>query len=246
MGEAMPNLPWTHRTVVQLSILATCHGAQIVNTHHFEASSVMEATFLNDELVQNEVNDLVNHWLTTAKNPYLNGHGAEFVVNRVVGQCVERPGNFRHRLTPIETTPTGQTNGDGTLGAIEVTTTSAIIRWRTPIAGKSHRGRTYYGPLAANQVSDGRLSSSGTTNITLYTTALMGLWGPTGTQSSDFRLTVYSRPYNSGEYQYTTRRTGSLTVVTPPDYAGNSTNITSYSIDPTLRVQRRRELGVGS
>ena len=67
-----------------------------------------------------------------------------------------------------------------------------------------------------------------------------------GASAGKWNLTIYSRPYNQGEYQYTVRDSTGLRVVSPPDYAGNSTFVTVGAVDNIGRVQRRREIGVGS
>ena len=61
-----------------------------------------------------------------------------------------------------------------------------------------------------------------------------------------FRLTIYSRPYNHLEYGYATGHNPSRTWYYPPDYDGDSTNVIAGTVDPTIRTQRRRQLGVGS
>jgi hypothetical protein len=242
----MPNLPWTHNTLASVTLSGTAQGVAVVNVFHMEASGTLEAGFSDDAAVQTALSAALAIFNTATKAPWVNAHPGEYTYVKAAMQCLERPGNFRHRLTPVELNQTAPNTGDGTKGVSETPTTAAVVKWVTPIAGKSHRGRTYFGPIGANQSLDGRLTTLGTTDMTNWVNAFMGLWGPTGTGAANWRWTIYSRPYNEGEYQYATRKTGTLTVVTPPDYAGNSTNITGTSVDNILRVQRRREIGVGS
>jgi hypothetical protein len=241
----MPNLPWQYNTVFSLTVVATALGSAVVNVWNFEASEALESSIINDEVAVAESGELVDDWIATQKTPWLAAHQSEYVINLVTCQVVERPGNFRHRLTPSER-PLGSANAGTVSGTVEEAFASAVIRWRTPQAGKSHRGRTYLGPLPVTWMTDGRLATAAITNITAFGTSMNNTYGGGGLPTRPYRLTVYSRPYNNGEYQYATRKTGSLTVVTPPDYAGNSTNVTTFSLDPIIRVQRRRELGVGA
>jgi hypothetical protein len=241
----VPNLPWPYNTVFSLTTVATALGSAVVNVWNFEASEALESSLVNDEVAQGESGDLVDEWLATMKAPWLATHPNDYVINLVTCQVVERPGNFRHRLTPSER-PLGSANSGTVSGIVEEAFAAAVVRWRTPQAGKSHRGRTYIGPIVQPWMTDGRLAAAGITAVTAFGTAMNNAYGGGGLPTRPYRLTVYSRPYNNGEYQYATRKTGSLTVVTPPDYAGNSTNVTTFSVDPILRVQRRRELGVGA
>jgi hypothetical protein len=241
----VPNLPWTHRTLFQMTLIATCDLAQIVNTHHFEASQVEETSFSTDQLAIDSGGALADDWVTNMKTSWLATHTSDYVLQVVKVQVVERPANFRHKLTPIER-PLSTANV-GTVGLpSDAGQVAAVVKWRTPQAGKSHRGRTYVGPLSSAAMSNGLLSGTVITNLNAWHAAMLARYSPTGTMGTRWNLTVYSRPYNSGEYQYATRKTGTLTVVTPPDYAGNSTNITAAALDTVLRTQRRREFGVGA
>jgi hypothetical protein len=241
----MPNLPWTHNTVCSLTLIGVASTSQIVNVFHFEASGVKEATFIDDNERVDWANDLADDFVTNMKAPWLTVHSSDYTLQMVRTQVLEVEGAFRHKLTAIERAQT--TLNVGTAGAAaDDPILCFVTKWRTPIAGKSHRGRSYIGPLTPTWVSAGRLSTPGNTAATNFVASFIGRYAVTGSQAASQIATVYSRPYNSGEYQYATRKTGTLTVVTPPDYAGNSTNITAGTVDTILRVQRRREIGVGS
>lgn len=241
----MPNLPWTHRTINEMTIIGTALGSQIVNTHHFEASAVEEGTYTSDAVALAGSTTLADFWISNLKSVWLTCHPADYVITMVKCQVVERPGTFRHRLTPIERPQTGAGTGTGG-GTAEELVASANIKWRTHIAGKRFRSRNYIGPVPTGWMSDGRLILAAVTAYTAYITPVLTNWGSATVPAVTQALTVYSRPYNMGEYQYATRKTGSLTVETPPDYAGNSTNVTTGTVDPVIRSQRRRQLGVGA
>lgn len=241
----MPNLPWPKRTLFQLSLTGIMLGQQVVNVHTFEASSITEALLLNDGLAQTESGKIADDWLTNCKTAYLATKPADYLLDRVACQVLERPGTFRHKLTPTERVNISPRVGTAT-GTCEDLQACAVIRWRTPNAGKSHRGRSYVGPIVREWVLDGRLAGLGITAITAYADAMKNRYTGAGSAADDWPMTIYSRPYNAGEYQYATRKTGSLTVVTPPDYAGDSTFVTDYALDTIIRVQRRRQIGVGA
>jgi hypothetical protein len=241
----MPNLPWPHRTIFQITILGRCEGQSIVNTLHFEATAVQEALYLDDALAQADAGALVDDWLANMMTPWRAVHGNSYTVAQVNCQVLERPGTFRHKLTTVER-PLSSANA-GTINEAlgRNLTASVVTRWRTPVAGKSHRGRMYIGPIPADLVSSGTMSGSTFTTYKAFGDAQVARYVGTASPASKWQQTIYSRPYNEGEYQYATRNGGPLHVVTPPDYAGNSTNVTTAVTDNIFRVQRRREIGVG-
>jgi hypothetical protein len=243
----MPDLPWPARTLFEMSLIGVCDGQQIVNIHHFEATTLLQTAIPGDQDKVDAAGVLADHWLTNAKTAYLNVHATDYQLLLVKCQPIEATGVFRHKLTAAER-PLSTANVGTVAGGSDALQSAAVVRWRTPQAGKTHRGRTYIGPLTASWIASGQLSAGGTTPINSWKDLMITLYGAGAIPGSNLnqRLTIYSKPYNSGEYQYATRKTGSLTVVTPPDYAGNSTNVTVGNLDPIVRTQRRREVGVGS
>lgn len=236
---------WPKRTIFQLGLYGRCQAQAIVNIHHFEASATEEATFVVDDVAQASGQALVDDWVANLKTAWLACHTQDYTLERVTGQVIERPGQINHKLAAHESILAAANVGTINADADDMTT-CVVVRWRTPNAGKSHRGRTYIGPLSEGSSVAGHTYNFIPGAFGDYATAMLARYKVlSGTSADRWIMTVYSRPYSTGEYQYATRKTGTLTVVTPPDYAGNSTNITAAFTDTTLRVQRRRELGVG-
>jgi hypothetical protein len=242
----MANLPWTHRTLYQLTVAGLVFGQQVVNTFHFEAEATYDLANITDAAKQADSQLLALDWIANGKVPYLAQLPSDYAMQMITCQVLEVNGQWRHRLTPMETAQTTSPGTDATHGAVENLTGAGVIRWRTPIAGKAHRGRSYIGPLGQNAILDGRLASSCVTKLTAFKDAMVNRWTGAGASAGKWNLTIYSRPYNQGEYQYTVRDSTGLRVVSPPDYAGNSTFVTVGAVDNIGRVQRRREIGVGS
>jgi hypothetical protein len=241
----MPDLPWAHKSMFQMTLLGSALGSLIVNVINYEASTVEEATFVNDGVAQTSGSALASDWQTNMLSTWLACHPTEYKLNTIKVQVVERPGLFRHKLTPTEITLT--TGNSGSAGATtESLTNSAVVKWRTPQAGKSTRGRVYIGPIGEGWIADGRLNSTGLTPLNAWAAAQLTRYTGAGASAVRWHMAIYSRPYNMGEYQYASRKTGTLAVVTPPDYAGNSTFVTAQAVDGIVRVQRRREVGVGA
>jgi hypothetical protein len=246
---------WAHRTIVQMSLLGHCPGGAVNNVLHFEAEGAAEATYLTDALAQADALALANQWNTGLKASWLAMHPSPYVLDTIRVQVLERPSAINHRLVAQDVTAgqagTGGDQADGSgstvASVVDDYSTSVVIKWAAAIAGRSHRGRTYVGPLASVWKSAGRIVTGfGTGKITPFITAMLAAYTGTGAVTNHFNLVAYSRPYNTGQYEYTKRVGGALQVITPPDYDGNSTFIASGSYDPILREQRRREIGVGS
>jgi hypothetical protein len=248
----MVHAAWAQRTIAQLSLLGSAEGQQIVNVYHFQATVAGEALMISDSVAQTMATTLATDWLTACKVQWLQNHPAGYSLNQVTAQVLERPGNVDHRLVATITTtglPSPGTMPNST--PIDDLTTCAVIRWRTPIAGRSHRGRTYIGPVTDAWSSQGRIATPGGESYTFpqrlaqHIADMLAFAGPAGSDTA-WNHTIYSRPYNNPHGDYVKRVGGVLTVVSKPDYAGNATNVTSGAYDDILRTQRRRELGVGS
>ena len=242
----MPHGNWGHRTICQLSIIGSAFGQQFVNVHHFEASSAMEGDIGSDQDAQAEGAQLATGWITAQKAAYLGCVSTDYGMVMVRAQILERPGQREHRLTPSEIPSSGAGTGGQALGPSEDTSVCGVVRWRTPQAGKSFRGRNYFGPIAAAWRTNGLLATAGVTALTAYKDAMISGYGATTPPGVGWVMTVYSRPYDQGEYGYVVGSGAQREMHFPPDYNGNSTNVTLGAIDPVLRSQRRRQIGVGA
>lgn len=238
---------WTKNTIFKLGLIGRCQGQAIISNHYFEATGAKEALLIDDTVAQAAGDTLAADWRTNLRAAWLACHTNDYFLDRIDAQVVERPGNFEHRL--LATSDTTGAPAVGTIAApADDLATSAVIRWRSTLAGKHHRGRTYVGPLydvgvAAGMVSDAPLIASlnayGAAMIARYTGAGAGV-------IAGYNLTVYSRPYSAPDGAYTKRVGGVLTVVNnTTDYDGDSTFISTYALDLVAREQRRREVGVG-
>jgi hypothetical protein len=242
----MPNLVWGHRTIYQLTIIGAVYGQQIINTHHFEAAQTQEAGLTNDTLAQQLQQTLITAWVTSHKAKYLALFTGDYGMQMVKCQVLERPNQWRHRLLPTETISTGPGTETAQLPP-EDSTVAAVLRWRTPQASRSTRGRNYFGPWPNSWRANGMVVAAGATKIETYRDSLLTMWGAQLTPApADFMLIIYSRPYNHGEYSYVQGKNPNRQVHYPEDYAGNSTGVISGAVDPVLRSMRSRQVGVGA
>lgn len=241
----MPNPVWQKNTLAEVSIIGVALGQQIINVFTFEMSGALELLQTGDLTRQAACQSLTDDWITNLKTTWLATHTPDYRIDMVRGQVMEVKNYFRRRLSPTERAQTTSNVGTAT-GTAEELGASAVVKWRSTVAGKSHRGRTYLGPLSGSWVADGRLTTPATTAITTWAQAMKSRYHVGGTPVDLWLQTVYSRPYNQGEYGYPQGRNPNRIWYYPPEYAGDSTNCTDFGIDPIVRMQRRRQIGVGA
>jgi hypothetical protein len=241
----MPNIPWQQPTVAQLTLIGVADTSQIVNTHFFLCTGVQEAILTSDAAAITWSNTVATAWVTSAKSAWMNCHGSDYTLQLVKAQVIERPGNWRHKLTPVELVQTTGNVG-GVSGGAAANQVSAVVKWRTTSASKHTRGRSYIGPTPSSHTADGTIPTGGRPVYEAYITAMIGQFGAAGANNANYTMCIYSRPYNQGEYGYPQGRNPTRTWFYPPDYAGLATPVTAGVLDTILRTQRRRELGVGS
>lgn len=241
-----PVQPWTHNTIWEFSIRASYEGQDMINVHAFEAIGAREAVLLTDDDAINWGQNIINTWQAQLQAEWLAAHAAGYVVYALRCQVVQRPGKVQHRLVPLITdvnlpgTPVGHPNN----GPVQPTL-AGVIKWASNIAGRSHRGRTYVGGLDATYLDSNSLTPVGETQLSAYGTKILVLMGAgVALPQADVNFTVYSRPYSYSAWTY--RSGGKLLVREAGPYDGNSTHISGAAVDDIVRVQRRREIGVGS
>lgn len=242
--------PWTHNTICELVLIGSVAGQQVINVHAFEAAAAEEATFTSDTLADNSAQTLRDDWITNLITTYKAVHGTLYSLVTVGSQIVERPSNVSHRLGRQDRTnsPLPAAGTATTAAGMLPQEVSAVIRWHSLVASRSARGRTYIGGIAADSrdlTNIGQWTSGYQTALAAYATALQARYTPGGAHDS-WNLTVYSRPYTSPAGDYVKRVGGALTIVSKGDYAGNSNFVTGFAVDPIVRSQRRRQVGVGA
>jgi hypothetical protein len=241
----MPHASWGDRTVAQLSIIGRAFGQSVVNVFHFQAEPTLEATFLTDDIARSATETLLEDWQTNLMSPWRGCHNGEYSVLMLRAQVLERPSNYEHRLTPTEVAITSGGAGLDAGNAVNATG-SGVIRWRTARAGKRYRGRSYVGPVTSSWSENGVLTSDYITLLNTFGNAMKTRYGAGGLPADTWVQTIYSRPFDQGDYGYPQGTHPNRVFFYPDAYAGDATNVTDFAIDTTLRSQRRRQIGVGS
>jgi hypothetical protein len=228
---------------MQLVLRGRSFGQDIVNVLHFEASGAQELLIPTDSDKQAWAQAVAAGWISGQRTAFLSQKPVDYTLLDVVAQVVEKNGVGHGKLAETE-------NAMSVAGAVtqnaENNIDAAVIRFKSVASGKHSRGRMYYGPLNPDMTSQGQLVSAVITALGVIFNGLLTAYsGATPTDGA--LLTVYSRPLHAGEQQWTVRIGGTLTVKSNPTaYAGNSNNVTAVQVDPIVRSQRRREIGVGS
>lgn len=242
----MVHAAWAGRSIIQLSLVGQVAGQAVVNVLHFEKEAVADALLITDGLHQADGTALATDFGTNLAATWKACHTQDYSFQKIVAQVLETNGQVSHRLVATEVT-----TGAG-LGTIAFNTddmaTSCVVKWRTPIAGRSHRGRSYVGPLNAGLVIEGVVQASYLTLVNAWRDAVVARYtGSPAPPTATWNLTIYSRPYDAPNGQYVKRIGGLLTRVNDTtDYDGQTTHVTAAATDTIARSQRRREIGVGS
>lgn len=204
----------------EIVLKATCQGQLVVNTLYLRAEAA---------------GDLSQHgadtWNTSLLATWRACHTPDYTLTTIACRQINPPGPVAYERAPTSSTGT-LANPAGSL------TSCAVVKFTTAYIGRSRRGRNFVGPFGGSEVTAGLISSGITTVVNAYYTALNGLWGQGGSDSTNMRWVVWSRHIASTISQATPPAMGS------PSSA--SAYVVAYHLDPIARVLRRRELGVGS
>jgi hypothetical protein len=134
---------------------------------------------------------------------------------------------YEHNEAPKYVPATAVSVISSTGGAVQPLQLAAVISWRTALAGRRYRGRSFLGPLTATAVNSGALSSGFVTGVNTaaatYAARREGDWAPV----------VVSK---SGQYW---RKTGNHTYESLTR-TGFTTPITSGSTTSAIRTMRSR------
>lgn len=235
---------WGHNDTAALVLHGRQASNDVVNVFHLECDSVQQALNTSDAASQAAFDSVLDDWRTNVMSLWLACINSTYTLPRISVQVVERLGQFEHRLSPTERTYSTSIAGTAGGGSHAITT-AGIIRWKTPVAGKSHRGRTYVPEPTESQQANGVLGATAQAAYSAFADAMLARYAAGGGGTfPHFSLTIYSRPYT---LSHLVRRVAGVPTVFPiGPYDGNSTNCTAKTVDTSLRVQRRRELGVGS
>jgi hypothetical protein len=180
------------------------NGEEYINVHHFrQASGIVQAE---------EGADLCEAWVQLVQPLFIpllsNSIGA-------VSLEVRKVGDPSYIFGQTVTGGTGTSTGDMLPPFV-----APLISWRTGLAGRSRRGRTYMPPTAESHQAGGVIAAS-----------YLGAWADWADQ-----MIQLAAGATHGEWD----------LVVRSETLNNSFNVTGYLLRTRVARQSRRQLGVGS
>lgn len=111
---------------------------------------------------------------------------------------------------------------------------AVVVSLRSGVKGRRRRGRFFLPGVSEANQANGLVTGSQLTAITALADGLRTHYGPTGSEAS-YRLVVYSPP------------TPPFKAPKPPPVHTDTlvTPVVALPVDPVIRTQRRRTIGVG-
>lgn len=163
---------------------------------------------------------IANYWIGRLKAFYdacvtAGMRGGQSIGNSVI--------EYEYDEAPQYVAATPQTVAGGSGGVVQALQLACCVSWRTPFAGRSYRGRTFLGPLAANSVNMPLLATSFVSAVNSAAATLIA--GASGT----FKLSVLSKTGNH------VKKNGTVTW-----HDGFTTHITSASTTSAIKTMRSR------
>jgi hypothetical protein len=171
---------------VQLSVVGSLGGTQHIHTLHFRFQ----------ELTSSD-QGLIDAWRNTCRldyrNLFLNSQAAvlRLVARQVCGTVPLR--------APVETTEAAPNVLGTRAEASELLPPwlASTITWRTALAGKSYRGRSFLGGMAEVDQNQGAVVAGHIARVQAYINMMLASFGTNGTQTG-YKFVVHSHKLASG------------------------------------------------
>lgn len=166
--------------VFRMTIKGTVAGQDHYLTHHFRDLTGAAAQTAIITVWQATCRTALRGCFTTADTPLLS-----YEVRQVCGTLpLQAPG----AATEPGATQAGTISPPGERLASWL---ARVISWRTAYAGRSYRGRSFFGGLYEDWCNGNNVNGAQMTQTDAYVTAMLGAFGPSGS-SADWRLVVWS------------------------------------------------------
>jgi hypothetical protein len=227
--------------VYEMAIRQRFRGQQIVNRYHFQANG----GFVPTQAQAQTLADAVKEWWRGVQHNTLAYE--TWTLRQVWGDGVtyrsSRPIRTGGRV--YEGTFTGTLTGNWATGTPLPPATALVLQMKTGLVGRRNRGRVYIAGLRVEDLgSDGNVLAGTVSAENTQAIAVLAAYGPGGTVA-DWDLVVWSFRYASG-WKDDPSTPGGLVYVGPISSQNEANGVTSMVCSPIWRVQRRREVGVGT
>lgn len=204
----------------QITLVGKCQGQAIVNHHFVRAAAAGDLSVT-----------IANTWNTSLLATWLACHPSDYTLDTIRVRQINPPGPVAYERAP--------SSSAGTIAPTSGTLTAAVcVKQTSSYIGRSRRGRTFIGPVIETHIKLGVVVSALVGYVNAYFTALNNLWGVGGSDVANAQWVIWSNTIAHAISQNPPPAMGS------PNSA--SAYVVAYHTDPTARVLRRRELGVGS
>jgi hypothetical protein len=213
--------------IYEVAVKQLLYGQRVINTFHFK-----QKVSGDDGEAQRLAADFHTSMLTT----FLTGRSNNLTVDLISCRKVQGAGTLQHDeyVTPAAA---GSLAGQ----AAAAPQLAVVVSWRTPQAGRSHRGRTYLAGFTDADENGGVWGTNTTNFATAWADAMLARYG-VGVATTNWDFGIWSRPYAA----YTSYNPKTGAPIAHGAYAGNFTAITGRLIRATAFNQRRRTVGIGS
>jgi hypothetical protein len=160
---------------------------------------------------------LADRWLANLYTPWITGRAGTWTFERVVVRDLW-PGTAPDLVVPVGYVDPDDNGEQGPPQA------SPIITWRTDFIGRSYRGRTYWGPVRWPNLDSGTYTGVVEIAVSQLATLMMDTFAGGGLSAVDPHFIIFSKQHNG-----------------MPEPKGRYAPVTSYTRQPYLATQRRRQ-----
>lgn len=163
-------------STVKLAIVGTAESQQIVSVLHYK--------YVGTAPTSAALTVFINAWLGLHKTSWLACMGVQYTMQHV--DCTDLSVSSGNFATVVVGGPSNVGTGGGSALPGNV---ALALSWRTGVAGRRNRGRTFFGPLSDNQVDNSIATSA---FLTALTTLASQLISQTYSGGFDFAVASYA------------------------------------------------------
>jgi hypothetical protein len=215
--------------IIRAAVYGQLHGQAVVNVFHTSTD-----LYLPDSTPGGGSCYTVAHaFQTSMHDAWLQYRSPDYTVDHIECRSLVPFGDGLQTISLGWAGTAGASGiGGADLGALPGAM-ALVLTLRTAQPGRAHRGRLFLTgwPKRNDATLNGLWNSFVLTGAGAVATQLLAVYGPTPVVNIGNRLVVWSRK---------------LAGATPPFSTSGATPVTAISVQNRVRVQRRREIGVGA
>lgn len=143
----------------KLELNGVCDSQQVVNVLHYKFVGAQTGATLGT---------FITNWLSAHKTQWLAVHGTNYRLDNIVCTDISSPSG-----ASVTTAVPGPTNVGTIAGSPLPNNVALAVSWRTGLAGRRNRGRSFIGGLTANAASADLAASTFVTDLATLATSLI-------------------------------------------------------------------------